>query len=383
MSTIVSKSTQNFLLNMLLLFPSYNLGKCISEYTVIYRKKMLCIQQKNALKFLNCSKERSMLSMEEWEKEEVSSKERYKEEHLFFEEAYAWKVFNCYEHCRLCFPFLHFLLGKYLMEIKNAHPSVHILWCLQEIQAEANRCVGSPVTGVKDGCELPCRFWELNLGLLQEQDIISKELYGTSEDNDVENEKREILYHPEKFLHCPVLIKELTKIYFKSPLILAVKNISLAIQERECFGLLGFNGAGKTTTFQILTGENIPTAGDVFIDGVSITKNILKRIWGISEHQIQPYVKKYLSSLDLESHANNLISTYSEGNKRRLSTAIATMGKPSVVFLDEPSTGMDPKARRLLWDTVIKIRESGKAIIITSHRCGSLEGSVKSWQELW
>ncbi|GAB1292624.1 ATP-binding cassette transporter sub-family A member 15 [Apodemus speciosus] len=312
MSTIVSKSTQNFLLNMLLLFPSYNLGKCISEYTVIYRKKMLCIQQKNALKFLNCSKERSMLSMEE-----------YKEEHLFFEEAYAWKVFNCYEHCRLCFPFLHFLLGKYLMEIKNAHPSVHILWCLQEIQAEANRCVGSPVTGVKDG-----------------SDIISKELYGTSEDNDVENEKREILYHPEKFLHCPVLIKELTK--------------------RECFGLLGFNGAGKTTTFQILTGENIPTAGDVFIDGVSITKNILK-------HQIQPYVKKYLSSLDLESHANNLISTYSEGNKRRLSTAIATMGKPSVVFLDEPSTGMDPKARRLLWDTVIKIRESGKAIIITSH----------------
>lgn len=66
------------------------------------------------------------------------------------------------------------------------------------------------------------------------------------------------------------------KIYFKSPLILAVKNISLAIQERACFGLLGFNGAGKTTTFQILTGENIPTAGDVFIDGISLTKNIVK-----------------------------------------------------------------------------------------------------------
>lgn len=66
------------------------------------------------------------------------------------------------------------------------------------------------------------------------------------------------------------------KIYFKSPLILAVKNISLAIQERECFGLLGFNGAGKTTTFQILTGEITPTAGDVFIDGISITKDVLK-----------------------------------------------------------------------------------------------------------
>lgn len=66
------------------------------------------------------------------------------------------------------------------------------------------------------------------------------------------------------------------KIYFKYPFILAVKNISLAVQERECFGLLGFNGAGKTTTFQILTGEKTPTTGDVFIDGISITKNILK-----------------------------------------------------------------------------------------------------------
>lgn len=66
------------------------------------------------------------------------------------------------------------------------------------------------------------------------------------------------------------------KIYFKCPLTLAVKNISLAVQERECFGLLGFNGAGKTTTFQILTGERTPTTGDVFIDGISITKNILR-----------------------------------------------------------------------------------------------------------
>ena len=66
------------------------------------------------------------------------------------------------------------------------------------------------------------------------------------------------------------------KIYFKCPLTLAVKNISLAIKERECFGLLGFNGAGKTTTFQILTGERTPTTGDVFVDGISITRNILK-----------------------------------------------------------------------------------------------------------
>ncbi|XP_052030926.1 phospholipid-transporting ATPase ABCA3-like [Apodemus sylvaticus] len=342
-STIVSKSTQNFLLNMLLLFPSYNLGKCISEYTVIYQKKMLCIQQKNALKFLNCSKEHTKKNIYSLKKP---------------------------------------MLGKYLIAMSIAG-FVFLLFIFfwENISWKLRMLIHQHI--------FFCAYKKYK------RDIISKELSGTSEDNDVENERRGILYQPEKFLHCPVLIKELTKIYFKSPLILAVKNISLAIQERECFGLLGFNGAGKTTTFQILTGENIPTAGDVFIDGISITKNILKvrskigycpqfdalleymtgweimimyaRIWGISEHQIRPYVKKYLNSLDLESHANNLISTYSEGNKRRLSTAIATMGKPSVVFLDEPSTGMDPRARRLLWNTVIKSRESGKAIIITSH----------------
>lgn len=91
------------------------------------------------------------------------------------------------------------------------------------------------------------------------------------------------------------------------------------------------------------------------------------RAWGVSEHQIPLYVDKHLKSLELEPHANNLISTYSGGNKRRLNTAIAVMGKPSVIFLDEPSTGMDPVARRLLWDTVTKARESGKAVIITSH----------------
>lgn len=193
-----------------------------------------------------------------------------------------------------------------------------------------------------------------------------------------------------------MLIKELTKIYFKFRVILAVKNISVTIQKGECFGLLGFNGAGKTTTFQILTGEETATSGDVFIDGFHITDNIEKgtsrvgycpqsdalleymtgreimtmyaRLWGVSEPQIQLYVNKWLKSLQLEPHADKIINTYSGGTKRRLSAAIALMGKPSVILLDEPSTGMDPVARRLLWDAVTLARESGKAIIITSHR---------------
>ncbi|ELW62507.1 ATP-binding cassette sub-family A member 3 [Tupaia chinensis] len=227
------------------------------------------------------------------------------------------------------------------------------------------------------------------------KNVLSKELSGQSEDEDVQNERQRILGQPQELLNSTVLIKELTKIYFQCPAILAVKNISLAIQKGECFGLLGFNGAGKTSTFQILTGEESATSGEVIIDGYSITKHIQKvrsrigycpqfdalleymtaqeimimyaRIWGVSEPQIEPYVTKFFKSLELESHADKLISTFSGGNKRRLSTAIALMGKSSVIFLDEPSTGMDPVARRLLWNILTQTRKSGKLIIITSH----------------
>ncbi|XP_055483588.1 phospholipid-transporting ATPase ABCA3-like [Psammomys obesus] len=342
-STILSHSTQTFLLNALLLFPTYNLGKCISDYTVIYRREIICSQQKNVSKYLRCGKKN--------------------------------RVKNIYS-------FKNHMIGKYLIAMGIAGFVFLLFIFLWENIS-----------------------WKLKMFIHQhvyfgtfkkyKMNTIYKELCGESEDKDVENERREILHQPKKFLNSPVLIKELTKIYFRCPLILAVKNVSFAVQERECFGLLGFNGAGKTTTFQILTGEKTPTTGNVFVDGISVTKNIRKvrskigycpqfdalleymtgweimimyaRIWGVSEHQIWPYVNKQLNSLDLEPYANNLIRTYSGGNKRRLSTAIATMGKPSVIFLDEPSTGMDPRARRLLWDTVIKTRESGKAIIITSH----------------
>ncbi|KAK7833304.1 hypothetical protein U0070_017303, partial [Myodes glareolus] len=388
----LSNTTKTVLLSSLLLFPTYNLGKCIGDYTVIYQRKIQCTQRQNVPKYLNCGKENT-------EKNIYSLKE-----HMIGKYLIAMAIAG-----------LVFLLFIFFWE--------NIFWKLRTFIHQ-----------------------HIYFGVFKryKTDRISKELSGESEDKDVENERRRILYQPEKLLDSPVLIKELTKIYFKCPLTLAVKNISLAVQERECFGLLGFNGAGKTTTFQILTGERTPTTGDVFVDGISITKNILKelekmgnfgqkygkrfkqkrmskfpipgvsstcrtpeetegqwnyppetvrskigycpqfdallefmtgreimimyaRIWGVPEHQIQSYVGKSLNSLDLEPHANYLISTYSGGNKRRLSTAIATMGKPSVILLDEPSTGMDPKARRLLWNTVIKIRESGKAVIITSH----------------
>uniref|UniRef100_A0A8B9YMI8 ABC transporter domain-containing protein n=1 Tax=Bos mutus grunniens TaxID=30521 RepID=A0A8B9YMI8_BOSMU len=179
------------------------------------------------------------------------------------------------------------------------------------------------------------------------------------------------------------------------PVVKAVRNISLLVPKYECFGLLGLNGAGKTTTFKMLTGEEITTSGVVLIDGINITENIRKirsrigycpqsdpmlghmtgrevlimyaRLRGVPEPDIGMYVETFLYSMHMETHADKLVCTYSGGNKGKLNTAIALMGKSSVVFLDEPSTGMDPVARRHMWDTVTGICNSGKAIVISSH----------------
>ncbi|XP_047390358.1 phospholipid-transporting ATPase ABCA3 isoform X1 [Sciurus carolinensis] len=216
------------------------------------------------------------------------------------------------------------------------------------------------------------------------------------EDQDVADERSRVLAPGlDVLLNTPLTIKELSKVYEQRVPLLAVDRISLAVQKGECFGLLGFNGAGKTTTFKMLTGEEPITSGDAFVGGYSISSDIGKvrqrmgycpqfdalldhmtgremlvmyaRLRGIPEHLIDPCVENTLRGLLLEPHANKLVRTYSGGNKRKLSTGIALIGDPAVIFLDEPSTGMDPVARRLLWDTVARARESGKAIVITSH----------------
>ncbi|XP_015346371.1 phospholipid-transporting ATPase ABCA3 [Marmota marmota marmota] len=216
------------------------------------------------------------------------------------------------------------------------------------------------------------------------------------EDQDVADERSRVLAPGlDILLHTPLTIRELSKVYEQRVPLLAVDRISLTVQKGECFGLLGFNGAGKTTTFKMLTGEEPITSGDAFVESYSISSDIGKvrqrmgycpqfdalldhmtgremlvmyaRLRGIPEHLIDPCVENTLRGLLLEPHANKLVRTYSGGNKRKLSTGIALIGDPAVIFLDEPSTGMDPVARRLLWDTVARARESGKAIVITSH----------------
>ncbi|XP_070779248.1 phospholipid-transporting ATPase ABCA3 [Enoplosus armatus] len=218
------------------------------------------------------------------------------------------------------------------------------------------------------------------------------------EDRDVAEERKRVLEcQPivESMVGSPLILQELSKVYSSGENLLAVDRLSLAVGKGECFGLLGFNGAGKTTTFKMLTGDESVTSGDAYIDGYSILRDIKKvrqrigycpqfdavldhmtgretlsmysRLRGIPEKYVSGCVENVLRSLLLEPHADKLVRSYSGGNKRKLSAGMALIGGPPVIFLDEPSTGMDPVARRLLWDAVTRTRESGKAIIITSH----------------
>ncbi|XP_075413429.1 ATP-binding cassette sub-family A member 13 [Tenrec ecaudatus] len=192
------------------------------------------------------------------------------------------------------------------------------------------------------------------------------------------------------------LSKSYQSFFKKTP---AVQNISLGIPRGECFGLLGVNGAGKTTTFKMLTGDVTPTSGHAFIrtpmgDEVALSlagragvligycpqQDALDELltgWehlhyycslrGIPKQHIPEVAGDLVRRLHLEAHADQLVGTYSGGTKRKLSTALALVGKPEILLLDEPSSGMDPCSKRYLWDTIMKEVQEGCAAVLTSH----------------
>lgn len=175
----------------------------------------------------------------------------------------------------------------------------------------------------------------------------------------------------------------------------AVHGLSVAVPSGECFGLLGVNGAGKTTTFKMLTGDETISSGHAWVNGYSVIKNLQQvqqsvgycpqfdalidqltvretlymyaRIRGIKNDDMKQTVDGLVDSLLLSDHTEKEIYQLSGGNKRKLSTALALIGNPPVVFLDEPTTGMDPVARRLLWDALSKVRANGTTLVLTSH----------------
>jgi ABC-2 type transport system ATP-binding protein len=170
----------------------------------------------------------------------------------------------------------------------------------------------------------------------------------------------------------------------------AVRGLNLAIERGECFGLLGPNGAGKTTTIEILEGLLEPTSGEVTIlgrswkthprelrehIGVSLQETRLSEKLTVRE-TIELFASFYscprgvhdvLSALQLNEKADALVGKLSGGQKQRLAVATALAGSPQVLFLDEPTTGLDPQSRRQLWDIVRTFQGNGGTVLLTTH----------------
>lgn len=170
----------------------------------------------------------------------------------------------------------------------------------------------------------------------------------------------------------------------------AVNGISFEVAQGEIFGLLGPNGAGKTTTLEIIETLRKKTSGTVHVDGINIDEHpqAIKQIIGVQlqaagfyhnlnlKELIRLFAGLYnvavdplelLRSVNLEDKIKNKFKELSGGQKQRFSIATTIINKPKVIFLDEPTTGLDPQARRNLWELILQLRSQGATVIITTH----------------
>jgi len=176
----------------------------------------------------------------------------------------------------------------------------------------------------------------------------------------------------------------------------AVNNINLSINTGEVFGLLGPNGAGKTTTLEMLEGLSVIDGGDVLVDNIDVKKNPyqVKKIIGVQlqsneyfdrlnlcdllilfanlySTSIEP--KALLAKVNLEDKLFALPDDLSGGQKQRFSIACALVNNPKILFLDEPTTGLDPQAKRNLWNLAKSLNEEGMTIVLTTHNMEEAE----------
>ncbi|CAF0969125.1 unnamed protein product [Didymodactylos carnosus] len=213
-------------------------------------------------------------------------------------------------------------------------------------------------------------------------------------DDDVKNEEERIQQTPtNRLMETDVLVlNNVSKVH---GMLRAVDKVSFGVKKQECFGLLGVNGAGKTTIFKMITGDELASNGSIVLDHLDINTNMRRaqrkmgycpqfdalidlltgeetlylfaRLRGVMEIFIPNLVRDIITLMNLDKHAKKYVYAYSGGNRRKLSAAVALIGDPAIIFLDEPTTGMDPKARRYFWNAIAKFRDCGKPIILTSH----------------
>jgi ABC-2 type transport system ATP-binding protein len=170
----------------------------------------------------------------------------------------------------------------------------------------------------------------------------------------------------------------------------AVNGLDLTTRRGECFGLLGPNGAGKTTTVEILEGLNQPSEGDVQVLGkrwrddepwlrtrlgISLQETHLQERLSVAEtlrlfrsfYRHGRDVEEVMRLVSLEDKRDAWYSRLSGGQKQRLAVACALVGDPELLFLDEPTTGLDPQSRRQLWDIILDLRAEGRSVLLTTH----------------
>lgn len=175
----------------------------------------------------------------------------------------------------------------------------------------------------------------------------------------------------------------------------AVRGVDLRVDESEIFGFLGPNGAGKTTTMRMLATLLEPTGGQARVAGFELRNEAAKirtrigyvgqkggaeenasgrenlvlqgRLYGMSRVAAHDRAAELVGTLDLEAFADRLVKTYSGGQRRRLDLALGMMHRPALLFLDEPTTGLDPQSRARLWDEVRRLSAGGTSIFLTTH----------------
>ncbi|XP_066291529.1 cholesterol transporter ABCA5-like [Branchiostoma lanceolatum] len=232
-------------------------------------------------------------------------------------------------------------------------------------------------------------------------------------DSDVLEEQRKVdmfLDNPAANAEPPaVVVQDLRKTFIKDTAAcdcrrrkkaekekVAVKQVSLAVQQGEVFGLLGPNGAGKTTTMDVITSELAPTKGRIVVGGYDVQSSLSSAfqamgycpqidplfplttlrehlelygtIQGLNDEDLQSVVNYFIEALEIEEHQDKKSPKLSGGTKRKVSFLISLLGNPKIVLMDEPSTGMDPGAKRFLWNTISSaFNDSSRGAILTTH----------------
>jgi len=184
-----------------------------------------------------------------------------------------------------------------------------------------------------------------------------------------------------------LVVKDLKKVYGDKT---AVDGISFTVKKGEIFGILGPNGAGKTTTLEMIETLRPIDGGEAYLDGVDVAQHPQKvksligvqpqspafqdktKLTEIIELFAAAYgekvnVQEFLKDVNLEDKANAYVEQLSGGQKQRISIAAALVHSPKVFFMDEPTTGLDPQARRHLWELIQQVRDKGITVILTTH----------------